>query len=180
MANPAPELGQCQWEDADCIHPATKYDKLCDDHRWQRAERKMYAKQVAITRDIYSDCVALMEGTDNSTDYKALAKTAANRFWPAARKVSYQNFTKVWSAERQAKNLVAHLFCLALACHRSPGVPISRQTCNREAHTHKIKLNGLTDHMPYQSILSMHKINPRKAWSYVLDAAKPQAEARSE
>ena len=135
---------------------------------------------MAITRDIYSECVALLEGTDNSTTYKALANTAANRFWRAARKVSYQNFTGVWSAERKAKNLVKHLFCLALACHSAPGVPISRQTCNRAAWQHKIKLSDLYDHMPYQSILSMHKINPRKAWSYVLDAAKPQAEARSE
>ena len=37
----------------------------------------MYAEQVAITRGIYADCVALLEGTDNSTDYKALAKTAS-------------------------------------------------------------------------------------------------------
>ena len=46
----------------------------------------MYDHQVATTREIYSDCVALLTETDDSTDYKALAGTAADRLWRAARK----------------------------------------------------------------------------------------------
>ena len=177
MTRPVPDLGQCQWQDAACINPATKYDQLCNSHRRQRREHNMYARQVAITREIYSDCVALLTETDDSIDYKALANTAADRLWNAARKVTYQNYVWCWSAERTAKNLVKHLFCLAVARHRDPDAPISEHTCDKEALRHKIKLSYLKDYMPYQSILTMHKINPRAAWTYVLDAAKPQQEA---
>ena len=133
----------------------------------------MYAEQVSITREIYSDCVTLLAGTDDSTDYNALANTAADQCWRTARRVSYQSFVGAWSSEGVAKNLVKHLFCLALARHHVPDTPVSRQVCHKEAQRHKIKLRYLKDYLPYQSIFSMHKINPRGAWTYVLDAAEP-------